>query len=478
MVRNPAGAPRSEPNPGSRRLTDDRGVSGRTTQPPDQLIGTAVERPASNGPKDEGLRRQILARVLLCSALAAVTVSAQAQPTAPAPAGQAAPGTSLNVFLTCPGCDTEFLKTSIGFAEFISNAAMAEVDVTITGPEAADREWRLKFAGRGRFAGRDRALAFSLPATGTSEETRLEIARWLKLGLAEYAVETGAGAQLDVTFRRASTDVPPAAQKDRWNYWVFRVGADTNGNGEQSTYNRSYYFNASANRTTDNWKIRLGGYRSLNRSSFQVSDELTIKTRLSDWSAASLVVKSLGPHLSFGVTASLAGSTFSNQKRVAQFAPGFEYDIFPYRDSTKRSLTIQHTVGGAFYDYETETIFGKLSEKVAQHTLNVSLGLRQPWGQAGSSFVFTQQLTALDRTRLTFFGNLSVRLAKGLTVNGSGSYARIRDQFTLEKGAASEEEVLLRQRQLATGHRYSFSFGFSYSFGALSNVTVNPRFSL
>ena len=49
--------------------------------------------------------------------------------------------------------------------------------------------------------------------------------------------------------------------------------------------------------------------------------------------------------------------------------------------------------------------------------------------------------------------------------------------FTLEKGEATEEEVLLRQRQLATGHRYSVSVGFSFSFGSLSNATVNPRFT-
>ena len=41
---------------------------------------------------------------------------------------------------------------------------------------------------------------------------------------------------------------------------------------------------------------------------------------------------------------------------------------------------------------------------------------------------------------------------------------------------ATDEEVFLRQRQLATGFRYSFSVGLGYSFGALSNATVNPRF--
>jgi hypothetical protein len=73
--------------------------------------------------------------------------------------------------------------------------------------------------------------------------------------------------------------------------------------------------------------------------------------------------------------------------------------------------------------------------------------------------------------------NLSVRLTRNVSVNGSGTYSRIRDQFTLEKGEATEEEVLLRQRQLATGHRYSVSAGVSFSFGSLSNATVNPRFT-
>jgi hypothetical protein len=319
---------------------------------------------------------------------------------------------------------------------------------------------------------------FSAAGGLAAEETRRELARCLKLGLAEYAFETGAGPQLDVTYKGTAKDASATQTKDPWNYWVFRMGVDSYGNGEQSNVSRSYYFNLSANRTTENWKIRVGGNRSLNKNTFDLGDGETVKSSVSDWSADSLIVKSVTGHFSVGMTASVSGSSFSNEERVAQFAPGVEYDIFPYKDSTKRSLTIQYTAGPAYYNYEKITIFDKLTETIATHTLNTSLGLRQPWGQAGGSFVFRQQLTALDRTRLTVSGSINVRLAKGLTVNTSGSYNRIRDQFTLDKGEASEEEVLLRQRQLATGHRYSFSVGFSFSFGALSNVTVNPRFSL
>ena len=50
------------------------------------------------------------------------------------------------------------------------------------------------------------------------------------------------------------------------------------------------------------------------------------------------------------------------------------------------------------------------------------------------------------------------------------------DQVKLGEKLSTEEEILLRLRQLATGHRYSINFGVTYSFGSLSNATVNPRF--
>jgi hypothetical protein len=234
--------------------------------------------------------------------------------------------------------------------------------------------------------------------------------------------------------------------------------------------------NGSANRTTEQWKIRLSSSRSLNTSTFEFEGGGSVESRLTDWSVDGLVVKSLGPHWSVGATGSVVGSTFLNSRRVVRLSPGIEYDLFPYSESSRRSLTFQYTIGGAHYEYEAETIFDRLEESIAQHSVNVSLGLRQPWGQAGASLVFTQQLQASERTRTTLNGNINVRLIRSLTLNTSASYSRVRDLFTLEKGEATDDEVLLRQRQLATGYRYSFRVGFGYAFGALSNTTVNPRF--
>jgi hypothetical protein len=47
----------------------------------------------------------------------------------------------------------------------------------------------------------------------------------------------------------------------------------------------------------------------------------------------------------------------------------------------------------------------------------------------------------------------------------------------LPKGEASDEEVLVRRRQLATNYLYFAEFGISYSFGSIFNNIVNPRMS-
>lgn len=386
----------------------------------------------------------------------------------------------LRVSLVCGSCDRAALQRDLPFADLRpadEPAALADVLVTVTvvPPEGNAPEtmaWSVTVTGQGRFAGRDRTVAVAD-----------SLGRFLKLVLAEYAAETDAGAHLDVTFTppvaTATTDAAaaaPALQRDPWKAWVFRVNANAYLNGEQSATDRSYSYRVSANRVTEQWKLRVQMYRNESKSSFDIDAATTVTSRLSDWTMDGLAVRSLGPRWSLGATAAMVGSSFSNSRRVARLEPGIEFDWFPYAESSRRSLTFIYSIGVAYYEYDRETIFSKLTETVGTHSLRSTLGLRQPWGQVGASVQLLQHLTAPDRTRMALNANMSIRLLKSLTLNSSGTYSRLRDQFTLVKGSATDEEVLLRQRQLATGYRYSFSIGFGYAFGALSNTTVNPRF--
>lgn len=90
--------------------------------------------------------------------------------------------------------------------------------------------------------------------------------------------------------------------------------------------------------------------------------------------------------------------------------------------------------------------------------------------------VFSQFLTQPSKYSIEAYGETQVRLFKGFSFNVFGSLSRTRDQIYLPAGEATHEEILVRQRQLATGYQYYINFGLSYSFGSIFNNVVNPRF--
>ena len=73
-------------------------------------------------------------------------------------------------------------------------------------------------------------------------------------------------------------------------------------------------------------------------------------------------------------------------------------------------------------------------------------------------------------------GELIKNYVKGLNFNIDGRYERIRDQLALPKGDLSLEEILLRQKELATNYNLSLSVSLSYTFGSIYSNVVNARF--
>jgi len=273
-----------------------------------------------------------------------------------------------------------------------------------------------------------------------------------------------------------AADLGALVTADPWNHWVFNLSANINQSGEASNANGNYGGGASASHVTEAWKINISTYRNVDTNRFVLSETETIETEQRNWSVNGLIVKSLSAHWSAGLTAAAGSSTYSNQDLVLGVDPAIEYDIYPYSESSQRSITLQYAIGVGRYEYLEPTIYDKIKEIKPRHSLSATLGFRQPWGNAGASVSFSQILNAPEQNRVSIFGNISVRLRKGLSVNGSAGYSRIRDQYYLPKAGATEQEILLRLKQLETGYSASASFGVSYSFGSLGNATVNPRF--
>ena len=385
----------------------------------------------------------------------------------------------VRVFLDCNRCDEDYLKKEVTFVDYVRNREDAEVHLLVSTQETGGggTQWTLKFIGLGPYQGSDQTLTYNSPRTATPDEVRAGFAEVFKLGLVRYVAQTTIADRLHVTFKKPDgADVKDAAKKDPWNYWVYKTNAGGNFNGEQSTKGRSVRGSFSASRTTNEWRTSLEASANYRDNSFVLHDGTKFLSVSRNLDASGILVKSLNQHWSLGAMGSVSSETFRNFALKTRFAPGIEYDLFPYSESTRRMLTLQYTVGQNVHDYREETVFGKLREQLLDHRAEVGLSFKQPWGSAFSEFSFSQYLSQPSKYSLSMFGGTNVRVFKGFSVNVFGRYSRPRDQIYLPRGVASTEEILLRQRQLLTGYQYFFNFGISYSFGSIFNNIVNPRF--
>lgn len=386
----------------------------------------------------------------------------------------------VRAFIDCNvyGCDGDYFRREILFVDHMREPQDASVHVLVTAEPTGSggTAYALNFIGRRELAGLSDTLHTVVPQTATTDERRKKLVHFLKIGLLRYAARSTDAEQLTVSYTAPTTAATSKAATDRWNYWVFQTRANANLSGEKSQ--RFAYLSSSqtANRITRDWKTRISLNQSYSENKFTFEDGSGFASYSHSFGLDELIVKSTTAHFSTGQTVSLSSSTFLNQKLAARFAPAIEYDLFPYSESSRRQLTIQYSLGLSHFRYNDTTIFDKISETRPDQELTLGLGLTQPWGSVGATLTSRSYLNDLSKNRLELFNSANVRLFKGLSLNLFISASRVRDQLYLAKGGATEQEVLLRRRQLATSFSYYSGFGLTYTFGSIFNNIVNPRF--
>lgn len=399
-----------------------------------------------------------------------------------AAAQPAAAQVPLRVFIDCDveGCDFDFFRAEIPFVDYVRDRQDAALHVLVTNQATGGGglDYTVNFIGLRQLAGIGDTLSYVSPNSATLDDRRRGLAGTIKLGLVRYVARTGGGARLRISDQGVASAAPGTAspKRDPWNLWVFRVGANGNFSGEQSFHATSLRGSTSANRTTEAFKIRVTTNANYNENKYTFSDGSRFASYSHSYGASELAVKSLGPHWSAGQRASMNSSTFLNQKITFRAAPAVEYNIFPYSESTRRLLTAQYAVGLNAFRYDDTTIFNKISELRPDQTLTLSLGLKQPWGSVNTSLTGASYLDDFSKNRAELFNSFDIRLFKGFSINMFVSASRLRDQLYLARGASSDEDVLVRQRQLATSYSYFAGVGLSYTFGSILNNVVNPRF--
>ena len=336
-----------------------------------------------------------------------------------------------------------------------------------------------EFIGLRQFSGQSDTLRLQSSTTDTSDEIREGQTRLFALGLIPFLTETPIALRLRVLYLEPEDDEQRGVvgeEDDPWNFWVFRISGSGRLNGESSRRGYGFGGSFSADRITDEWKFEFEGDGNVSRSEIDIDEDSTFVDTRRNYEFEGRVVRSLGlEHWATAVEASASASTFNNQDKVLRGAVGIEYSVFPFSESTRRQLTVLYSIGVSQFNYEEITLFGFTEETRADHRLNVSYSVRQPWGTSNASFNFSNYLHDFSLHRARISGRLNLRIVRGLDLNIRGGFSRIKDQIFLPAGGISEEEILLRRRALGTDFQYDLSFGLTFRFGSIFNNVVNPR---
>jgi hypothetical protein len=373
--------------------------------------------------------------VLACGS--AGTLAAQ-EPAAPPQSG------TLALFFDCQGfgCwDMDFFRREIPYLNWVRDREVADVHVLVTTQTTGGggRQYTLRFLGRGTFQGQDQELVVNTAGDATEDEVRRALVARLRLGLGRYLAGTPMAERLVVMVPEAPPGArpggppgpPPGAppQDDPWNFWVFTIRGSGFTQGESSYSSRNLSGSVSANRTTDAWKVNFSGRLSSYKQTFEIEGADDVEYSREDWNASGLVVRSITDRFSLGARLDAGRSTYVNEDFRWSVSPGVELNVFPYSESSKRSLTFQALANVRHWDYDEITIFGETDETRVAATLTSRIAFIQPWGRVSVSANHSRYLHDTDKWQAMMGGSVEVRLFKGFSVNVGGDYGWIRDQL-------------------------------------------------
>ena len=384
----------------------------------------------------------------------------------------------LTLFLDCESCYEDYLRTEVTFVDYVRDRTEADIHVLITRAEtgAGGSEYTLQFMGARAFDGVNYSTRTVTLSSDTDDVIRRQLATALRVGVLHYLSRETLPSGLAVNVRTGTEEERPAVAGDPWKNWVFSLRGSASFDGEETSRERELGGDFSADRITPDWKVTFGAEIEHSVEEFDLDEEEPVHAERRERDFQWLIVNGLGEHWSIGATGDVESSTFDNIKLSISAMPAIEFNVFPYSSYTRRQLRLMYGVGVESNAYYETTLFGENEETLPRHELSLAYEQREPWGSLQARTEWSQYLHDLSKTRLELEGEFSVRVARGLSVAANVNASRIRDQLGLPARGATDEEILLRIRQLQTGYEYNFGVSLTYTFGSIFSSVVNPRF--
>lgn len=381
------------------------------------------------------------------------------------------------IFLDCR-CDMSYIKEQIPVLNYVTDRMEADIYVLFTDQRTGSggREYVLLFIGRSEFSGMNDTIKYVTNQIDTEDERRIKLVAALKAGLTKYIFKSPIADQMRISFTNGSGNGQNLQSfTDEWDHWVFRTSLNTSLSGQQTTKHYNLGSSVSVNRITEDSKIYLWGSANYNESNYDY-DEDRIVSISRRYNASASFIKAIDGKWSWGIWSSVNQSTYNNMKLGISFAPGIEYNIFPYSEANQRQFRVEYRININHNRYFLETIYLKTKENLFSQLLRFSFEVIEPWGNSGFRLTGSNYLHDFGLYSFSTDGFLSLKVLKGFSLDLRARYSKINNQLALPRGQASLDEILLQRKEIATEYSYEIGIGVSYSFGSIYNNAINPRF--
>jgi hypothetical protein len=390
------------------------------------------------------------------------------------------------IFINCSSwnCYEDYVRTELSFFDFVRDRFQADVQILVIRQEngAGGANFTLNFIGQNRFKNQNDTLKFSTKRADSDDMIRQKMVQMMKIGLVPYLKSTDFVSSISVDLPKRKSE-NALIKNDKWNYWVFTIGAWGNYFAESNSSNYYLVNYLDINRIKPESKILISGSYDTNFSKFVFQDvdtlgnivNETIKARNENSNFSLIYAKSLTEHWAVGGYHENWTSVRRNIRFGYTFAPAIEYNLFPNSKNTQKQFRIIFQSGLRGLQLREINDRDKLKEQLWYYRLDANISLVQPWGSVSGRIGGHQFFGEKSLFRINGNINLRWRAFEGFNLDLGANASYIKDQVLFVPKDINRNNVLLGAGILPTNFSFFISGGISYTFGSINNSVVNPR---
>lgn len=384
---------------------------------------------------------------------------------------------TISVYLDCKSyCDVNYIKTELGFVNFAREISDADVYIMVDYLQTAAKgyEYHITFNGQKGFTSKDNELRFIIPPNATQALLREKLANYLKIGLIDYLKATEIIDRIKISFEDEKAK-PVKTTTDVWKNWIFSVSFGAYLNSDSNYQFTNLNSHITANNTTSEREISLLYLNFIHRRKIKLSSGYYTTETKSDNLSFKYTFK-IYEHWGAGFFNSMRRSTYNNYDFSLNNCGAVEYSFFPYQEALKRKVKLSYHLCQLYNDYHEETIYYKTKESLLKHGLSLTLDFKRKWGDFYTSLECYNYFQYPSKALFTFNTSLSFKLGSGFSLSLGYEYSYDNSNINISRTGLTDEEVLLRTKELKNNYSSSTSFNLTYRFGSLYNNSVNTVF--